>query len=81
MKRVVVAGLILPVLFFMTTLPAFGQRKKITPPATTSVPGHYFNKLEYRLIGPFRGGRSAAVTGIEGNRQLFYMGSTGGGVW
>ncbi len=37
--------------------------------------------LEYRLIGPFRGGRSAAVTGVSGQPDLFYMGTTGGGVW
>ena len=37
--------------------------------------------LEYRCIGPFRGGRSAAVTGVEGKPMLFYMGTTGGGVW
>ncbi|MBD3637850.1 MAG: glycosyl hydrolase [Crocinitomicaceae bacterium] len=37
--------------------------------------------LKFRCIGPFRGGRSAAVTGVEGKPQLFYMGSTGGGVW
>ena len=39
------------------------------------------NGLEWRCIGPFRGGRSAAVTGVEGKPMLFYMGSTGGGVW
>jgi photosystem II stability/assembly factor-like uncharacterized protein len=37
--------------------------------------------LEYRCIGPFRGGRSAAVTGVEGKPMLFYMGTTGGGIW
>ena len=37
--------------------------------------------LDYRCIGPFRGGRSAAVTGVEGEPMLFYMGATGGGVW
>jgi len=40
-----------------------------------------YEALEYRLIGPFRGGRSAAVTGVPGQPDLFYMGSTGGGVW
>ena len=40
-----------------------------------------YDALEYRLIGPFRGGRSAAVTGVPGQPDLFYMGSTGGGVW
>ena len=39
------------------------------------------NGLEWRCIGPFRGGRSAAVTGVEGKPHLFYMGTTGGGVW
>lgn len=37
--------------------------------------------LEYRLIGPFRGGRSAAVTGVPGQPNLYYFGATGGGIW
>ncbi len=37
--------------------------------------------LNWRCIGPFRGGRSAAVTGVEGKPMLYYMGSTGGGIW
>ncbi len=37
--------------------------------------------MQWRNIGPFRGGRSAAVTGVKGKANLFYMGSTGGGVW
>ncbi len=40
-----------------------------------------YNALEYRLIGPFRGGRSAAVTGVPNKPNLFYFGATGGGVW
>ena len=36
---------------------------------------------EWRNIGPFRGGRSTASTGITGNDQIYYMGTTGGGVW
>lgn len=37
--------------------------------------------LEWREIGPYRGGRSAAVTGIPQDRETYYFGSTGGGVW
>jgi photosystem II stability/assembly factor-like uncharacterized protein len=37
--------------------------------------------LDFRCIGPFRGGRSAAVTGVKDEPMLFYMGTTGGGVW
>lgn len=40
-----------------------------------------YEALEYRLIGPFRGGRSAAVTGVPGKPNLYYFGATGGGVW
>ncbi|NNE16490.1 MAG: glycosyl hydrolase [Saprospiraceae bacterium] len=37
--------------------------------------------LEWREIGPYRGGRSCAVTGVMGKPNLFYFGSTGGGIW
>jgi photosystem II stability/assembly factor-like uncharacterized protein len=40
-----------------------------------------FDALEYRQLGPFRGGRSAAVTGVPNKPNLFYCGATGGGVW
>src|SRR5436305_6083063 len=39
------------------------------------------NSLEWRLIGPFRGGRVVAVAGDPVHSQIFYFGSTGGGVW
>lgn len=41
----------------------------------------YFSATQWRNIGPFRGGRSAAVTGVPGKANLFYMGATGGGIW
>ncbi len=56
------------------------QRRKKTPP-TTQFPSELYSSLEYRLVGPFRGGRSAAVTGVPGEPNLFYFGATGGGVW
>src|SRR6185436_13175582 len=40
-----------------------------------------FSKMKYRLIGPFRGGRSGAATGSYKNKNTFYFGATGGGVW
>ncbi len=39
------------------------------------------NSLEWRLIGPYRGGRVVAVAGDPVQAQIFYFGSTGGGVW
>jgi len=40
-----------------------------------------FGGLHWRLIGPFRGGRALAVTGVPGSPEKFYFGSVGGGVW
>lgn len=37
--------------------------------------------MEWREVGPYRGGRSAAVAGIAADRETYYFGSTGGGVW
>jgi len=41
----------------------------------------HYSSLEYRLVGPFRGGRSCAVTGVPNKPNLFYFGATGGGIW
>jgi photosystem II stability/assembly factor-like uncharacterized protein len=40
-----------------------------------------FQDLRWRSIGPHRGGRSLAVTGVPGQPELFYFGSVDGGVW
>lgn len=61
---------------------AYAQKKTtatpaLQPPQEIAV----FKNLEYRLIGPFRGGRSAAVAGSYKNKNTFYFGATGGGVW
>jgi photosystem II stability/assembly factor-like uncharacterized protein len=37
--------------------------------------------LQWRSIGPYRGGRSTAVAGVTSQPNVFYFGSTGGGVW
>jgi photosystem II stability/assembly factor-like uncharacterized protein len=52
-----------------TAKPAVGYDEKL------------YNAIEWRSIGPFRGGRSSAVTGVPGKPNLYYFGATGGGVW
>ena len=37
--------------------------------------------LQWRLIGPFRGGRTVAATGVPGIPNLFYVAANNGGVW
>ena len=70
--------LLLALSFFTVTTNA--QRRKKTQ-VTPEIPSELYSSMEYRLVGPFRGGRSAAVTGVPNEPNLFYMGSTGGGVW
>ncbi len=71
-----------PVLFaflmvFSLSLPAQNRNKQDAP----MVDEEQFEGLEWRNIGPFRGGRSVAVAGIPGNETTYYAGYTGGGVW
>ena len=48
---------------------------------TMSYPDSIYNGMEYRLVGPFRGGRAGTVSGVATNPNLYYMGTAGGGVW
>ena len=59
---------------------SFGQKNKRIKKKETSYSLKY-NNLNWRNIGPFRGGRSVASTGVLKHPNIFYMGSTGGGVW
>jgi photosystem II stability/assembly factor-like uncharacterized protein len=63
---------LLPI-FLCCTLALFAQ-------GTTFDPALY-SGLQWREIGPFRGGRSCTVTGVRGNPNLYYFGAVGGGVW
>jgi photosystem II stability/assembly factor-like uncharacterized protein len=49
--------------------------------APSRVDDKFFHELRWRSIGPHRGGRSLAVTGVRGQPELFYFGSVDGGVW
>ncbi|MEO1653695.1 MAG: glycosyl hydrolase, partial [Bacteroidota bacterium] len=75
--------LVLSCMFLMLIqLETYGQKKKNAPTSSTvQFEEQYFNSLKWRCIGPFRGGRSAAVTGVTGQPNLYYFGATGGGVW
>jgi photosystem II stability/assembly factor-like uncharacterized protein len=46
-----------------------------------SVSPEAFNGLKWRLIGPFRGGRVVAVSGVPGDSTAFYFGAVNGGIW
>jgi photosystem II stability/assembly factor-like uncharacterized protein len=71
------------VLSFFLGSESLAQRKNKSKSTvnTVSYDKSMYEGLTYRSIGPYRGGRSAAVTGVPGKPTLFYMGATGGGVW
>jgi len=50
-------------------------------PATSSVPASAWQALQWRLVGPFRGGRVTAVAGHPDRPNSYFLGATGGGVW
>ncbi len=52
-----------------------------SPDAEPAVDPALFQGMEWRLVGPFRGGRSVAVSGVPGDPLTYYFGATGGGVW
>jgi len=62
---------------FVTT---YGQKKQKSSD-DIKINEKEFHDLKWRNIGPFRGGRSVASTGVIGQPYTYYMGSTGGGVW
>ena len=54
--------------------------KKEAPSSAAGI-GKAYEGLEVRSIGPYRGGRVTAVTGVRGHPLVYYFGGTGGGVW
>lgn len=77
MRKAIVVAVLLIVSAY-----SFSQKQKITVlPKTSNADSVLNSQLKYRLIGPFRGGRSAAVTGSFKNKNTFFFGATGGGVF
>ncbi len=64
-----------------------GNRAAAAETGAIHQPGHIvydtslYAGLQYRMIGPFRGGRATAVAGVSQKPHTFYLGATGGGVW
>ncbi|WP_420385033.1 VPS10 domain-containing protein [Roseivirga sp.] len=56
------------------------RRKRNQEPTGISYDTTLYNAMEFRLVGPFRGGRATAVAGVVQDPMTYYMGATGG-VW
>ena len=59
-------------LLLVLSLPTIGQQVPYSK---------VYDAVQWRLVGPFRGGRADAVTGVKGNDKSYYFASTGGGIW
>ncbi|HPG12386.1 MAG TPA: hypothetical protein PLU37_12710, partial [Chitinophagaceae bacterium] len=57
------------------------QKKNVSKSVAVNSDSILLSNAKYRLIGPWRGGRSGAVTGSYTDMNTFYFGATGGGVW
>jgi len=67
---------------FMLPIIANAQKRKNKSTAPTiKLTDSLFHDFKWRNIGPFRGGRSVASSGVIGQPHTYYMGSTGGGVF
>ena len=60
-------------LLLLGALPLLGVEAPFAP--------DLFREMRWRMIGPFRGGRTVAATGVPGQRGLFYIGVCNGGVF
>src|ERR671917_382500 len=69
------------VIFLTSFATSQAQKKTITSAKPEDAENILLSNIKYRLIGPWRGGRSAAVAGSYKNKNTFYFGATGGGVW
>ena len=79
MKNLIPSFLLCSLLLILGGTPSFAQQE--VGFLSEEIPTEKLGAMEWRLVGPFRGGRSAAVCGVVGNRNLYYMGTAGGGVW
>jgi len=72
-RRSLVASFVLLVLLATLLNAAPAQENKYAP--------SLLKGMQWRSIGPYRGGRSTAVAGVTSQPNVFYFGATGGGVW
>src|SRR5207245_1945382 len=67
---------------FLFVSPIRGQRRQPSASNSSSqAENNPLKVLQWRQIGPFRGGRVTAVAGVASQPMVFYFGGVGGGVW
>ena len=72
--RVAMAGVVLLSVSVPARMPQTGAGASLSDPG-------FFKELRWRHIGPFRGGRTKAASGVPGQPNVFYVAASNGGVW
>jgi photosystem II stability/assembly factor-like uncharacterized protein len=78
LRRAVFSACVLLALSLNAYLPA---QQRATDKTPEKISEKLFAKMEWRNIGPFRGGRSLTAVGNPAQPLTYYFGATGGGVW
>src|SRR5271163_1222432 len=60
-------------IFLLAALAASADAQTVDP--------NLYAGMQWRLLGPFRGGKSTMVSGVPGNPAVYYMATAGSGVW
>jgi photosystem II stability/assembly factor-like uncharacterized protein len=81
MKNLLTLVILFLISSMSTTMQAQKKNKKNQALPSSGYNEGMYDAMKWRNVGPFRGGRSAAVTGVAGKPNLYYFGATGGGVW
>src|SRR6266480_6801824 len=74
-------------ILWILTVPAFADhsnKEAVTSPdpqGGQSLDQKLFGEMRWRCIGPFRGGRTVAISGVPHQPNVFYMAAVNGGVW
>ncbi len=69
------------IVLFGIYLPLFDCAPVLAQPGDSGSSQEYLESMQWRNIGPLRGGRSLACTGSPGRTNEYYFGATGGGLW
>ncbi|MDP9147123.1 MAG: glycoside hydrolase [Acidobacteriota bacterium] len=87
-SKIIARIICLGMTFATVNWPAVGQNNsslvapnKNEKSDASDFPSQYFSEMRWRCIGPFRGGRTVAISGVSHHPNVFYMAAVNGGVW
>ncbi|MEP7077866.1 MAG: glycosyl hydrolase [Chthoniobacterales bacterium] len=67
--------------FLFLTIALVAASPAAEPKSAASIDEKLFKGMQWRQVGPFRGGRAIAIEGVPGEADTYYFGAVAGGVW